>query len=207
MTIRKKTWHPLYLTTLTITSALSLWAAWITTRVGDVSLHFHLFALPMFAHLLPAVQSGDLPYHASWLLLPVIMTSLLWSYIAWREMNTLFWQALLWLLSLCQLYYILPPTCSPGTLGQPAYRPFFLLLLAGSVLVAMVPLWARKGSWLLLSVLTGIADLLAIWQYWLILPQVRQLYRQSWRIGTGPFWLLLAWGITLGLARQEISAK
>jgi len=190
---------------LPVTTILSLWLPWLTTRQGDVSLRFNLFLLPEFIRLLPTVRTGQVAFHRIWLIAPTIAMILTMSFAAWHALTDTpyrFWRYTLWIIAGSQLYPLLPPTWTPMTLFAPGNRPLTGWLSVTALLWLTVPYWSRHLSWPALAILNGVALLFAFGQFFRVMPALQQLYAHSFRVGWGPFWLAFTWLIVIFLSLQ-----
>jgi hypothetical protein len=191
-------------------TAAGYWGPWVTHRAAALVLPG--VDLAEYVKFLPAYRQGQLALIREGFYLPLCALSLALSALAWRP--GLGWPSLLrwlaWFAALPAALAMLPPAWSPPVLRLPEFRIQGIAILVCLAAFLASPIVGRGrlgGIGYVLAGLSLLALVTPLWQFWLMVPSLVEVYGRPVTVGRGP--LIMAIGLLLvavgsiGLARQE----
>jgi len=191
-------------------TAAGYWGPWVAHRAAALVLPG--VDLAEYVKFLPAYRQGQLALIREGFYLPLCALSLALSALAWRP--GLGWPSLLrwlaWFAALPAALAMLPPAWSPPVLRLPEFRIQGIAILVCLAAFLASPIVGRGrlgGIGYVLAGLSLLALVTPLWQFWLMVPSLVEVYGRPVTVGRGP--LIMAIGLLLvavgsiGLARQE----
>ncbi|MBK8051321.1 MAG: hypothetical protein IPK16_32015 [Anaerolineales bacterium] len=194
-----------------LVSLIGYWGSWVAHPVAGLAILG--LDLGEYVKFLPSIRSGQIQLWREGFYLPLVAVSLAFSLFAYRpELRYPRWLRLLFLaVAIVAALNLLPPAWTPARMMTDEFQQQALAILLCLTAVAFSPvlaLWKAVVTGALIALLSLVAVIVPVWQFFRVLPGISILYNHalSWGWGVGVMGMgllaLTAGGVLLTISRS-----